>query len=74
MIVYNVVQLTEILIYPKDQPVEDITNKLGQFIADGYEILTAIPFSNDQVRVAGIKYILRKAIITADPTIDKKSN
>lgn len=66
----SIIQLTETLVWPNDSAFhtsngitckpENIGPKLGQLIADGYEIYQAIEFHTSNC--AGIKYILRKEI------------
>lgn len=65
---YEIMQFTEVLIYPNETnfsagqntPI-NIGAELGKALSEGFEIYSAIPFTTAQC--AGIKYILRRLVI-----------
>lgn len=58
---YEVLQYTEILVYPSHYGgdlITDVSDSIREALSDGFEIYHALPFSVDNC--AGIKYILRR--------------
>lgn len=63
---YDVLVLTNILVYPNSASVDHggkplpVGPQLTGALSKGFEIISAVPFSTEQV--AGIEYVLRKPL------------